>query len=193
MGVSFLKNEFYTKLQISPIIAAVNNLGKLDNAIQSPCEIIFLLKGNIINLDKIVQKVKKAEKSVYIHVDLMEGFGRDEYALRYIKEKINPHGIISTKASIIKVAKEMDLFAIQRLFILDNLSLSSGIATAKSIKPDAVEILPGVMNKITEKVRKEINVPVITGGLIADKEDVIGSLKAGAIAISTSKEEIWYM
>lgn len=191
--MNLLKNIFYEKIQANPIIAAVKDINKIDDAIKSPSEIIFLLEGNILNLKDLVYKVKSAKKNVYIHVDLMDGFARDEYALKYIKEKIKPDGIISTKASIIREAKQMGIFSIQRLFILDNLSLNSGISSAKSIKPDAIEILPGIMNKITEKIRKEIDIPIITGGLICDKEDVIGSLRSGALAISTSKEEIWYM
>jgi glycerol uptake operon antiterminator len=34
---------------------------------------------------------------------------------------------------------------------------------------------------------------VIAGGLIQDKDDVIESLRAGAMGISTSKEEIWFL
>ena len=188
-----MKNEFYDKIQENPVIAAVNNLAKLEKAIESPCEIIFLLTGSIFNLKEVVSRVKEHGKSVYIHVDLIEGFSRDACALKYINENIKPDGIITTKSSLIRAAKEMGLFSIQRLFMLDALSLESGINSIKTIRPDAVEILPGIMPKVTKKISEEVNIPIITGGLISDKEDVIDSIKAGAIGISTSKEEIWYM
>jgi glycerol uptake operon antiterminator len=188
-----LKNEFYNKIQENPIIAAVNNLAKLEKAIESPCEIIFLLTGSIFNLQEIVNHIKNHGKSVYIHVDLIEGFSRDACALKYINENIKPDGIITTKSNLIRAAKEMGLFSIQRLFMLDELSLESGINSIKTIRPDAVEILPGIMPKVTKTISTEVKIPIITGGLISDKEDVIASIKAGAIGISTSKEEIWYM
>lgn len=188
-----MKNEFYNRVQENPIIAAVNNLTKLEKAIESPSEIIFLLTGSIFNLQEIRNRIKICGKSIYIHVDLIEGFSRDACALKYINENIKPDGIITTKSSLIKAAKEMGLFAIQRLFMLDALSLESGINSIKTTRPDAVEILPGVMPKITKIINTEVNIPIITGGLISDKEDVIASIKAGAIAVSTSKEEIWYM
>jgi glycerol uptake operon antiterminator len=186
-------NDFFKKVQNNPIIAAVNDLKKLDKAIKSPVEIIFLLAGDIFNLKEIVDRVKSKGMSIYIHLDLMEGFSRNAIALKYITDKIKPDGIITTKSNLIKTAKEMNVFTIQRLFILDSLSLESGISSVVSTKPDALEILPGVMPKIARTVINETNIPVITGGLIKEKEDVINSLKAGAIAVSTSKEEIWYM
>jgi len=49
------------------------------------------------------------------------------------------------------------------------------------------------MPKVTKTIVKATNKPVITGGLIQSKEDVINSLQAGAIGISTSKKEIWQL
>lgn len=186
-------SEFYNKIHANPIIAAVNDVTKLDKAINSPCEIIFLLTGSIFNLEDIVNKVKEKGKAIYIHIDLLDGFSRDITALKYINKNIKPDGIITTKSNLIKAAKDLNMFTIQRLFILDSLSLDTGISSIKSTRPDAVEILPGIMNKITKLIHNETKIPVITGGLILDKEDVIQSLKAGAIGISTSEEEIWDM
>ncbi|MCT4565102.1 MAG: glycerol-3-phosphate responsive antiterminator [Maledivibacter sp.] len=186
-------NKFFDNIYLNPIIAAVSDIGKLDNAIQSPCEIIFLLTGSIFNLKDIVKKVKDSGKSIYIHIDLLDGFSRDVVSLKYINEYIKPDGIITTKSSLIKHAKEMGLLTIQRLFMLDSLSLDTGINSIRSTKPDAVEIMPGTMPKAIKYIHKETRIPIITGGLIIDKDDVIQSLKAGAIGISTSKEDIWCM
>lgn len=184
---------FFNKIHLNPIIAAVGDIEKLDNAINSPCEIIFLLTGNIFNLKDIVKRIKDADKSVYIHIDLLDGFSRDVVSLKYINEYIKPNGIITTKSSLIRHAKDMGLLTIQRLFMLDSLSLETGINSIKATKPDAVEIMPGNMPKAIKFIHNETRIPIITGGLIMDKEDVIQSLKAGAIGISTSKEEIWDM
>lgn len=188
-----MKNNFLNKIQLNPVIAAVNNVEKLDEAIDSPCEIIFLLTGDIFNLEDIVHKTKKSEKNIYVHLDLLDGFSKNLMALKYISNKIKPDGIITTKSNFIRPAKEMGLFTIQRLFVIDSLSLDSGIESITITKPDAVEILPGIMPKVIKKLYNETNIPIITGGLIMDKDDVIQNLKCGAVAISTSKKEIWYL
>ncbi len=185
--------DFFNTANQNPIIAALNHVDKLDKVIQSPCKIVFLLTGNILNLGFIVDSLKKKDKLVYIHIDLIDGFSKDDIAVKFIYEHIGLDGIITTKANLIKAAKELHIFTIQRLFILDSLALDSGINSIKNTKPNAVEILPGIMPKIVKNVIAETRIPVITGGLIKEKEDVILSLKAGAIAISTSNEEVWYM
>ncbi len=185
------KREFYNKIQNNPIVAAVNDIQELELALESDCEIIFLLTGSIFNLKDIVTRVKEKEKMICIHLDLLEGFSKDLIALRYINEYIQPHGIITTRSNLIKKAKNMDMFLIQRLFILDSLSLETGITSIQTVQPDAIEILPGIMPKIIKRISKETQIPLIAGGLINDKEDVIESLKAGAIGVSSSNNSIW--
>lgn len=188
-----MSTEFYTRIHCNPIIAAINDLKNLDLAIKSPSKIIFLLKGDIFNLKDIVEKAKKNDMAIYIHLDLMDGFSKDTVALKYINDRIKPNGIITTKSSMIKKAKELELFAIQRFFLLDSLSFDTGISSVEITKPDAVEILPGIMHKATKEISKRLKTPIITGGLIKDKEDVIMSLRSGAVAISTSNTEVWFM
>ncbi len=188
-----MATDFYSRVHANPIIAAVNNLDKLDLAIKSPCEAIFLLKGDVFNLKEIVQKVQSNDMSIYVHIDLMEGFSGDTFTIKYMAQNIKPNGIITTKGNLIKTAKSYNLFTIQRLFLIDSISLDSGVKSIQVTKPDAIEILPGIMHKVTNYISKNINIPLIAGGLIKDKEDVISSLKSGAVAISTSKDDIWYM
>ncbi|WIV12674.1 glycerol-3-phosphate responsive antiterminator [Proteiniborus sp. MB09-C3] len=184
---------FFRNIINNPIIAAINDMNKAEAAINSPCKIIFLLAGDIFNIKSIVGRVKENNKLIYVHIDLMEGFSKDVTALRFINEHICPDGIITTRGNLIKAAKEMSIFTIQRLFVLDSLSLDTGIKSIKSTRPDAVEILPGIMPRVAKSIHSETRIPVITGGLISEKDDVIQNLRSGAIGISTSKEDIWYM
>jgi glycerol uptake operon antiterminator len=188
-----MSHDFYNTIEDNPIIAAINNVNQVDDAIKSPCKIVFLLTGDILNIKEIVGKLRENGKKIYVHVDLIGGFSKDTTALKYISKNINPDGIITTKSNLVKAAKELNIFTIQRLFLLDSLALISGINSIRSIRPDAVEILPGIMPKIIEEIRIETRIPIIAGGLIRDKSDVIGSLNAGAIGISTSNQEVWYM
>ena len=57
--------------------------------------------------------------------------------------------------------------------------------------PDVVEVLPGLMPKILRKICRTSRVPVIAGGLISDKEDVMGALGAGDAAVSTTNQGVW--
>lgn len=188
-----MKNQFYNRLQGNPIIAAVRDHNQIDRALQSPSEIVFILKSDIFNIKSIVDQVKATGKQIYIHMDLIEGLAKDALAIRYIHETVHPHGIITTKTNLVKAAKNLSMFVIQRCFVLDHLSLDAGIESIKSVQPDAVEVLPGIMPRITHTFTKSTDIPIIAGGLIMNKRDIVENLQAGAVGISTSKEEIWYM
>ena len=178
-----MEQKLYDKLARSPVIAAVKDTNALEAALASPSEIIFLLCGNIFNLQEIVERANRCGKDIYVHVDLIEGFSRDAVSLRYIAEKVHPTGIISTKSSQIKIAKELGLSAIQRLFIIDSLSMRTS--------PEALEIMPGIMPKILRELSSELETPLIAGGLITQKEDVISALNAGALGVSTTNPNVW--
>ncbi len=190
-GGDTVGNLLTERLSENPIIAAIKSVDKLDEALQSSVEIIFLLTGDVFNLKDMVERIHKRRKKAFVHIDLIEGIAADSVGLRYICEKVQPDGIITTKGHLIKAAKKMKVLTIQRLFILDSLSLNTGIHSIKTHNPDAVEILPGVMPKVTREIVTSTDRPIIAGGLIKDKDDVIQSLKAGAMGISTSSSEIW--
>lgn len=186
-----MKEAFVKRLKSNPVIAAVKDLDKLDSALDSKCEIIFLLSGNIFNLEQIVQKVKSRGKMIFIHVDLIDGFSRDATALKYISEKMKPDGIISTKNNQLKVAKDLGLLTVQRLFIIDSLSIDTTVKTSQAIKPDAVEIMPGIMPDITKRLSTLIEVPIIVGGLVSEKKYVRLAIENGAHGVSTTCSALW--
>ena len=185
--------HLYQKLSINPIIAAVKDEAVLEQALTSGCEAVFLLAGDICTIRQTVGKIQAAGKTAYIHIDLMEGFGRDKSAVRYIKEYIGPDGIITTRAPLAKMARELELPVIQRLFLVDNLSVETGIQSVRQVHPDAVEIMPGLMPEVIKRLCAAVPAPIIAGGLIARKEHIIAALGAGAVGVSTSQKDLWQM
>ena len=61
------------------------------------------------------------------------------------------------------------------------------------IKPDMVELMPGLVTKAISAVSGKLSVPVIAGGMITEADEVAGALKAGALAVSTSDPVLWRM
>ncbi len=186
-----MANSFSDYMKENPIIAGIKDINNLDDAVNSDCKIIFLLCGSIFNLKESVEKVKAKGKLVFIHIDLLEGFSKDSVALKYISDKIKPDGIISTKNTQLKVAKSLGLLTVQRIFIIDSLSIESAIKASQAIDPDAIEIMPGIMSRIIKKVSSELNMPLIVGGLVSKKEDISNAINNGALGVSTSAKELW--
>jgi len=177
----------------NPVIAAIRNEEDLEKVIHSSVLIVFVLYGSIINLKKICERLKEAGKVVFVHVDLIEGLKGDHTGLLFIKQCGEPYGIITTKATNIKNGKKLDFCVIQRIFVVDSLSLKTGIKNIQAVLPDAVEVMPGVASKIIKIMENQVRVPIIAGGLIQNKKDIMESISAGAMAVSTTKQELWIL
>ncbi len=174
----------------NPIIAAVRDICDLNEALRSNVSSIFLLTGTLLNIKDIVTECK-GKKFIFLHVDLIAGLDSDFEALRYLAEAVRPNGIISTRNNVIKNGKVMGFCTIQRYFCMDSLAFRTGIRTIEQTNPDIVEVLPGVIPKAVAYMVSQLKNPIITGGMVTTKEDVIAALQNGAIAVSTSCKELW--
>lgn len=183
-----MQNAIAEKLSENPVIAAVAEPECLPRALASDCTVVFLLSGDILNIGAMVDAVKGAGKAAMVHLDLIEGLSGREIAVDAIHAMTRADGIISTRAAQIKRARQLGLTTIQRGFLLDSRSVRSLQAQGR---PDYVEILPGLIPRVIGELSRSMNVPIIAGGLIKSKEEVVAALSAGAVAVSTTAEAVW--
>ena len=172
------------------VIAAARSDSELLIASKSKVDIIFMLSPNISDIKKQTELVHSHGKKIFIHLDLAEGIGKDEYGIRFAKEQ-GVDGIISTRTNIIKMAKKEGLFTVQRFFLVDSQSVATTIESAKASKADMIEIMPGTISKIINRLKEELKTPIVAGGLIETKEEINEAISCGATAISTGKQEFW--
>ena len=180
-------------IQEMPVIAAVKDDAGLCNALTNEnIRVVFVLYGDICNIASIVRRIHEAGRFAAVHVDLIAGLAGKEGAVDFIRSTTEADGIISTRQSFIRRAKELGLAAILRVFLLDSIALESLDKIPPNL-PDCLDLLPGTMPKILRRVCATAKVPVLAGGLIADKEDVMAALEAGITAISTTNQAVWDM
>jgi len=178
-------------LEINPIIGAIKG-DNLENIIKSECDVVFLLNGDILTLKKKIALLHKHNKKVFVHLDMISGLASSPISVDYIKNELNVDGIITTKTNIVKRAIELNVSVIQRFFFIDSISLENAIESLRKVKPQAIEIMPGIIPKVIRKINKVYpDMPIICGGLINTKEEIINVLSAGAMAISTSDLKLW--
>lgn len=177
-------------METGKVIAAVRTDKELIAAAESNVKIIFFLAPDILTLKNAVNFVHTKGKKLFIHLDLTEGIGKDKSGILYVKN-LGVDGIISTRVSIIKLAREAGLFTVQRFFTVDSKSVDTTVESIKASKADMIEVMPGVVTKTIKMLKERISVPVIAGGLIETDKEVEDAHKAGAQAISTGKKELW--
>ncbi|GGE16933.1 transcriptional regulator [Marinithermofilum abyssi] len=184
--------DFRQAIQNHRVIAALRKEEELASLEGTDPTVCFLLFGEINTAADVVKRVKSMGKQVYLHIDLAQGFGNDRAALRYIRSQVQPDGIVSTRTHLIRSAREEGLFAIQRLFIPDTMSVETGKHLLKQSRADAVEVMPGVVPKwVFETLRDSRDIPIVAGGLIRGEDDIRSAFKNGASAVSVSSRGLW--
>lgn len=175
----------------SPIIAAVQNRSELEHALGLNVPTVFLLNTDIFSAKAFVDMANESVCNVFLHMDLIDGLASGAKALDYVQKRIQPDGIISTKAALIRYAREQGIFCIQRFFMVDTASYDKAVKTVHKTKPSMVELMPGIIPDVIHRFTNEVDVPVIAGGLISNKAQIISALGAGAIGISTGNSDLW--
>lgn len=186
-------NHLLELLADGPVIAAVKDEKGLNAALESDVPVLFLLYGDLLTLGDTVERVRRAGKRCFVHLDLVEGLAPREVAADFVARNTAADGVISTKAPLTRRARELGLVAIQRVFLLDSLALENAERLFSREAADLVEVLPGLMPKIIRRLCRSTGKPIIAGGLISDKEDVTGALAAGAVAVSSTNPAVWRM
>ena len=174
-----------------PIIASAIDDESLDKILMTDIPVVFILYGDIMTLPEIAKKIKKAEKYALVHLDTIAGLANHESVLDYVKEVCKVDGIITTKRNLIAPAKKRGLFTIIRFFTIDFTSVGKACDLVQAVKPDMVEVMPALATKVIENLKMKIDVPIIAGGLLNTKKEVIAALSAGALCVSAAMENVW--
>lgn len=186
-------NESLKKIfEECPIIAAIKDMKDVDKCCAlSDVKVVFILFGDVCSIQNTIERIKASGKLVFVHVDLINGFSSKEVVVDYIKQYTKADGIISTKPVLIRHAAEVGLYSVMRFFLLDSMAFLNIMRQLDSVSPDCIELLPGLMPRIIRRICDSVRIPVIAGGLISEKEDVMQALAAGAISISTTNPKVW--
>jgi glycerol uptake operon antiterminator len=176
----------------TPIIPAIRKVEFLDQAIAAHGKIIYLLTGDPENCESMFHKILAADKLPIVNLDLLNGFSRDRYAVNYLK-RAGARGIISTHLDPLRHALSIDMYAIQRTFLLDSGAMDTITNQLKNSPVDALEVLPALAApKILERVRAvSPELPVVGGGLIQNMKEVEELLALGLSAVSSSNPQMW--
>lgn len=183
--------EFVSRLHEDRLIAAIKDPKSFDRFLETDIQSAFLLMGNISVIKRYVDLLKKNNRHVFLHLEKIPGISYDREGLRFIAKFVRPTGIVTTKSSLIQMAKNEGLLTIQRLFLIDSDALANGLKAVNEIEPDALEIMPGLIPEMIRKVKHETDVPIITGGLIQNARHIEEALENGALAASTGRAWLW--
>lgn len=159
--------------------------------LESPFETGIILEIHLSLIKHVMALAQEYQKKIMFHMDFISGIQTNESGTEYICQEFRPDGLISTKATVIQKAKQNGVPAIQRIFLIDSHGVKKSLALINKVRPNYVEVLPGIVPQMIRILKNEITVPLFAGGLIRSPEDVEKALQAGATAITTSDKKLW--
>ena len=162
-----MNRKLLEQLEDCPVIAAVKDEDGLNACLESEIGIVFVLYGDICTISEIT--------------------------VNFIHTNTKADGIISTKPALIRQARELGMFTVMRFFAIDSMAFDNIRRQSEAVRPDVIEVLPGLMPRVIKRICQESRIPVIAGGLITEREDIMAALNAGAISISTTNRKVWFM
>jgi glycerol uptake operon antiterminator len=183
--------ELVRRLADFPCGAAVKLDDDLGPALASRPNVLFVLRGNGLELAPMLHRVHAAGKLAAVHVDLVDGLSADTAGVRWLV-RCGADAIISSHGQVVSSARAEGAVAIQRVLCSTRSSLELGLAAVGRSRPDIVELLPGViLPEVADLVLPGLSVPLLAGGFIRYVEDVRRVLAAGALAVTTSERMLW--
>ncbi|MCL2786901.1 MAG: glycerol-3-phosphate responsive antiterminator [Micrococcales bacterium] len=182
--------EFCQAVRGHPIIASVKDAESLDLALDGPTQVLFLMYGELLDLEATVERIRGAGRTVFVDVDLLEGFAGRPVVIDLVQAS-QADGIVSAKTSMVKAAKDHGLTAGHRFVLADTRTYRSIPTAIEASGADFIEAQPGCVPRLISWLREEIPVPIVAGGLVFDRQDVRAALDAGALAVATSNARLW--
>lgn len=178
-------------MKLAGVLPAIRKMKEFEKILESKHDVIIILETRISQLPHLIKKAKKYHKKVLVHADLINGLKVDQYGMEFLVRLVKIDGVISTRASVINLAKKYHILAIQRLFAIDSSAIEKNMDLIEKTRPDYIEVLPGVIPFILSDVMEQTGIPVIAGGLIKNQEQVETAFNAGAVAITTSNQRLY--
>ncbi len=186
------KQEFLRLASLFPVAAAIKSNEDIQIALDSDAFMLFILKGDGFQLAPFVAQARDHGKRLVVHVDLVGGVGKDRAGIQYLHD-IGVDAIITSRSQLVAAGKAEGLITIQRLLLLDDSALETGVRTIARAAPDIVEVLPGIIfPEMAPTLLQLLPGPFIAGGFIRTAADVTRIQTAGALLSSSSTYELWH-
>lgn len=163
---------------------------QLDAALASRAEVLFILRGNGLDLAPAVHRIHDGGKLVAAHLDLISGLRADRAGVAWLARS-GVDAIISSHGQLMPAIKQEGAIAIQRLLLVRQNQMHAAVAAISRSGPDIVEVLPGVILPDIIHLLPKFNVPLLAGGFIRTEAEARAAVAAGAIGVTTSWPPLW--
>lgn len=151
---------------LPPVIPSVWTIPQRDHAVLSPWPLVHVAGGGLKTIKEFVQPLYDAQKTIWIHPDMIAGLAKDREGLEVLNAMISPAAITTSNLTLAQHVRQLRLKLVLRVFIHDTQSLESSLAAVDRLQPDVLCCLPGVVYPILRHELNQRGIPVVAAGLV---------------------------
>jgi glycerol uptake operon antiterminator len=183
-------HEFVARVRQAPCCAAIVAGSQLDRAIASHAQVLFILRGNGLELSGAIDRIHEAGKLVAVHLDLVAGLHADHWGASWLARS-GADAIITSHGQLIPLLRNEGVTAILRVLLSRRSHLETAVTAIRRSEPDIAEVLPGVILPSVIGLLPPFGLPLLGGGFVRTEADARAVLAAGAIGVTTSSPDLW--
>lgn len=153
---------------------------------------IILRHCNLFEFATLFERARRSGLSIYVNIDHIEGIHADSAGLRYLADHLHVVGVISNNPRTLSLGKQFGLETIQRIFAVDSTGLETALESVDTQHVDLLDISPAlVVPYVVPYLETPLPLPFIASGLIQTSQQVQAILRAGALAVTVTRSELW--
>jgi glycerol uptake operon antiterminator len=192
MVTQFCRSLTALRLQYKVIPVVENRVQFTQLLEHSRGRAILLRHCNLFDFVTLMEVVQQRGYTVFVNVDHMDGIYPDAVGLSYLIKHLHITGIVSNHPKILSLGKSVGLETIQRIFAVDSTGLETAVESVDTSYIDMLDLSPAlVIPSLPTDLLRYLPLPFIGSGLISTSRQVGEILRAGAVAVTAAKPELW--
>jgi len=153
---------------------------------------LILRHCNLFEFATLLERANRSGLLIYVNMDHIEGIHADSAGLRYLADHFHVAGIISNNPRTLSLGKQFGLETIQRIFAVDSTGLETALESVDTQHVDLLDISPAlVVPYVVPYLATPLPLPFIASGLIQTFQQAQAILRAGALAVTVIRSELW--
>lgn len=174
------------------IVASVREIKHLDYALSLDNDYVLLSDVHIGNLSRLTEICHKAGKKVVVNYELIGGLGSDKIAFQMLKKMYHVDVVIGMNLGKMHMIRGENLKTMQRISLIDSMSIDAGLKMILDTKSDAIELRPGIYAiEYLSKFKAKYSGKFFAGGFVNTRELIIKAKEAGFDGVMTSTRDLW--
>ncbi len=174
-------------------IPVIENRVQFVHAFDSSQVSAFILRHcNLFEFATLLERANRSGLLIYVNMDHIEGIHADSAGLRYLADHFHVAGVISNNPRTLSLGKQFGLETIQRIFAVDSTGLETALESVDTQHVNLLDISPAlVVPYVVPYLERPLPLPFIASGLIQTSQQAQAILRAGALAVTVTRSELW--